>query len=309
VLISTLVLTIVYLKDINIAFQPEPGSELIIEEPRNNKKMLPQQSKNKENTNSKALIQQDNNSVDIPLSRSVFKCFPMTEIQKQVSLDVLEKFANENVLHPSAVDQYLTRLDEEELVSEFEAGNASAAYVLGMNLFFSSHNTSSYNPNLRVELSVDNNQGTYLNLEKLNEARKWLLIAATNGISISLGELAGTYSVEYAFMKSDYKRGNVQSDSLVIINRLNMLKAKQFSYNLLFVEAAPQANDLFGGGQEYYENEFERLLLEDKEKVFTKIKTQWVADRFNIGQSSEIELKVPNEIKIALRKYQNSCIK
>jgi hypothetical protein len=309
VLISALFLVIVYTSNLNDTSRADSNIEVDLNKNIDNEKVSVQQLKNQEKANSESLTQQGNNDVDISLPSSAFRCFPLTEIQKQINLDVLTKFANENVLYPSSVDRYLTKLDKSELVSEFEAGNASAAYVLGMNLSFSSYNTNSFNPYLSVDLREEvDNQITELNVKELNEAREWLWAAAINGVSAALSELGGTYSLEHDFLEADYKSEKIQGDSSIIENKLWILKAKQLSFNILYVGVAPQMSDLFGTGKEYYENEFEQLHLEDKEKVYTDIQAQWVASRLNIGQLSEIELKVPDEIKIAALKSQNNCI-
>ncbi len=251
---------------------------------------------------------------DEPLPKDVFKCLPLTEIQKQVNNDILNKFARDNVLFPYSVQQYLTKLDKDELIAEFEAGNASAAYVLGSNLLYSSYTTNFHNPALidatnfsDVEITADlfGKPLSKIDIDKLTEARKWLWLAAINGISNGLSELSATYSIEHNFLEAEQK--NNQSNLINTEKKLKTLKVKKIFYTLLHVEVAPQAYDLLGIEVDSFKKQLELIQLEGKEQFYKDIETQWVDDRYNIGQSKEVEFEVPEEIKIAAYKNRNQC--
>jgi hypothetical protein len=302
VLISALILIFVYNSNSNSVSQVDLNIEKNI---KTDDEVDFISTQNEENIQTNILNKLENKVQDTPLPKDAFKCFTLTDIQKQINNDVFEKFASENTLHPSSVPQYLTKLDENELIAEFEAGNASAAYVLGMNIFFSSYNTTFHHPSLTMGMLVDSNKSTKLNVDRLNEARKWLWVSAINGVGAGLGEIAATYGMEHDFLDADYQTN--QGDLADIEKNLKALKVKQLSYNLLYVEVAPQVYDLFGVGMEHYKSQLEKIEIENKERIYKGIETQWVDDRFDFGQSKEIELKVPDEIKIAAHKNLNQC--
>lgn len=243
-------------------------------------------------------------------SSNEMKCFTFAEIQKDLDNDLLDKFAYDNLLQAFFVPQYLTNLDKSALKAEFDAGNAVAAFVLGMNLFYSSYTTSFHSPFL-ISPDIEKTEADYgaplneIDRQKLKEARKWLWKAAINDVELALTEIVSTYQFEHDYLASISKENINGLDDKE--EEFIELKARATSYALLHWVVSPHFIELRGGQVGMHKSLLNELKIYDKQQYFRDLETSWITDRSSIGRTKEIELPIPNELKDVLKKIKNVC--
>ncbi len=233
-----------------------------------------------------------------------FTCISLNELESRLNADILDDFFTSNSLTLFSVNEYLKHLDHKELEMEFEAGNASAAFILGMHFLHSSYRSGMYHPDIRTN---QNDDYTEFDSEKMKRARDWLWTAALNGVGTALGEIAGSYLLEKQLVERDILLNTAERSSDNSSEKIDRLTANYLSYTILYNKVNPQIVDLFSIDTEISNIEMERLNYLPKTSILDNLKEQWRKARLNVGKSAIIPLQISEEVETAVFESENQC--
>lgn len=232
-------------------------------------------------------------------------CYNISSSDKSHYENLVTKFSQENVLFPRAVLQYLTEMDKEELVLEFESGNSSAAYVLGMNYFYSSYNSEWHNPFLSMVSRQKADSPKPFDLKTMERARDWLWKAALNGIPTALLEIGNSYSYENSFMIKESLSKEKSSEYKSVHSQV--LEAKSLAYKVLFEHVTRGYREFSGQGGINYAEAFKNIEMKEKEAILERLKESWSKQRNELGKEMYVELFVPEKVTQAIERMQKRC--
>lgn len=234
------------------------------------------------------------------------ECHALSSSDKKYLNQVVTKFTQENVIFPSSVLPYLTELNEEQLILEFESGNNSAAYVLGMNHFYSSYNSNWHNPYLGPNVSSGEGKPINFEPEAMEKAREWLWKAAINDIPIALLELGNTYRYESAFYKKE-NFPNLSNSDFHESDFYKRSKSKELAYKVLFEEVTSGYRELSGKPLNDYESQMDKLQFEGKIEEMEGIRRLWSLRRSEAGKGKIVELLIPKEVNESITRMKKQC--
>lgn len=235
------------------------------------------------------------------------ECIVLTQSQSSEYDEIIINSNNVEIVTGLTIDEYLLDLDENQLVLEYKAGNAKAAFVLGANYQYRSHNSIWSNPFLGLEGSDFLGHPTPFNSELMEASREWFWAAAVGGSPMALLEIATTYSIESKLLKKDYSSGGIKMSAEKFAIRMKELKANELSYGMLFDEFATDISKFFNYDALTIKNEFSSLDMEDKQRIYDDVKARWLNLRLNQGRASKINFEVTPEIEHALNMLDAKC--
>jgi hypothetical protein len=234
-------------------------------------------------------------------------CNQLPQEEQQNINDLYNEFASEHILDPFNVKEYLKEMDEKDLILEYEAGEKSAAYVLGLNLQWKSFNSTWHNPLLNDGNFDENVSLKTIDGKALSESRKWLWKAAISGVPIALYELGNTFYLERLHIQ---EQRNVKDEQVLEgdeLNKLLLLNANEVAYKKLAEEVAPDLDYFFGTPIESEASKFEKIQLANKTELYQDIYDRWSADRIEVGEPNSVKFRIPKHIKQQLTDLQKHC--
>lgn len=228
-------------------------------------------------------------------------CIELSQIEHQINSEMYEEFLRKNNLSLWTINDYLREMSNDDLELEFRSGNAEAAFVLGMNLYYSSYNTNTTHPDLlKGKPPTKTNNIKILDKSQLNSGRDWLWISALNGVGIALAEISGSYRLESQFLNQNTK--NVAS----LTSKLNAL---ELSYQMLHHEVNSEIVQLIKLDSDSIKKQFIKNEYEEKDLFLKEIKEKWLFEREEMGKEFKINIKIPEEIKKIMNDQQINCTK
>lgn len=234
---------------------------------------------------------------------SIKFCINFSEIENQINSEMYEEFLRNNTLSLWTVNDYLREMSNDDLELEFKSGSAEAAFVLGMNLMYSSYNTNTIHPDIaRGERQEKSNKIKKLDSKQLSAGREWLWKAALNGIGIALAEIGGSYQLESQLIE---QKSKLEHENIIFLK--TKLAAQELSFQILYQMVNPSIVELQKIDSSYINEKFVNHEYDEKEKILKALKEKWKLDREAIGKSYEINLKVSEDIRKIMNTEQINC--
>lgn len=249
---------------------------------------------------------------DLPNSEKQSGCVVITPEQMQEYETIARDFAQYNSLNTrDLVDQY-SQVSNQELEAEFVAGNADAAYMLGINqIALTFKDARSSTP---VYEKADSTEGDDINTsnldeEKLEIGRQWLWKAALNGSSIALVELSNSYTTERFYWRRTSVSTESSEDKLDDESKAKfaLLTAHEQAYLQMFFHVNPAFTELVNGLGPSDLEEIINTKSDEQETVFKALIEKWSADRMQLGLPFYFELDIPESVTTAIKAIGKSC--
>jgi hypothetical protein len=187
-------------------------------------------------------------------------------------------------------EQYMIReidhinyLDEAPLLELAQESNVKAMYILGVNYRWHATMENFRAENVRppeLDKPVYKQRKTP-NLTIMNKARHWLNLAALNGQTIALRELAVSYD------QLAYNMNELDNPDKNEIERLNLIA---MAYRALHDELVPQLAD----NDEVIELSTEQQVI--YRPLYQFVKTRWADQRELLGLPFTVDLNIPIEV-------------
>lgn len=233
----------------------------------------------------------------------VESCIDLSKIEYQINSEMYEEFLRDNTLSLWTVNDYLREMSNDELELEYMSGNPDAAFVLGMNLVYSSYNTNTTHPDLlKGNIPPKVNKIKDLDHKKLDSGRNWLWQAALNGVGIALAEIAGSYGLENQLIKQ-----NNQLSIEDITNLKAKLTSLELSYQILYHAVNSEVIKLHKINTKEVERKFSNHQYEKKGELLTQLKKKWILNREEIGKQFDINVKISEDIQKIMSSESIDC--